>query len=145
MAPGERNKFGAPHVRTWGLSEANVLYWRKYLQHCWDFSAPPKWFGAWGIVPRLPPSLRPCVASSHMYYLENNNQRSLGATAPIAGYSRLDITQTHIDVPQWFWNTTASFSSNYCLFDSVRRRIKVINFGTKWNVDMLRFRNNNGK
>jgi len=26
-----------PHVRTWGLSEANVLYWRKYLWHCWDF------------------------------------------------------------------------------------------------------------
>ena len=30
-----------PHVRTWGLSEANSLYWRKYLWHCWDFSALP--------------------------------------------------------------------------------------------------------
>jgi len=30
-----------PRVRTWGLSEANLLYWRKYLWHCWDFSAPP--------------------------------------------------------------------------------------------------------
>jgi len=30
-----------PHVWTWGLSEANLLYWRKYLWHCWDFSAPP--------------------------------------------------------------------------------------------------------
>jgi len=29
-----------PHVRTWGLSEAYVLYWRKYLWHCWAFSAP---------------------------------------------------------------------------------------------------------
>ena len=31
-----------PHVRTWGLSEANVLYWKKYLWQwsCWDFSAP---------------------------------------------------------------------------------------------------------
>jgi len=29
------------HVRTWSLSEVNVLYWRKYLWHCWDFSAPP--------------------------------------------------------------------------------------------------------
>jgi len=26
--------------RTWALSEANLLYWRKYLWHCWDFSAP---------------------------------------------------------------------------------------------------------
>jgi len=28
-------------VRTWGLSGANVLYWREGLRHCWDFSAPP--------------------------------------------------------------------------------------------------------
>jgi len=30
-----------PQVRTWGLSEANVL-WRKYLWHWWDFSVPPQ-------------------------------------------------------------------------------------------------------
>jgi len=30
-----------PHVRTWGLSEAIVLHWRRYLWHCWAFSAPP--------------------------------------------------------------------------------------------------------
>ena len=29
-----------PHVRTWGFLEANVLYWRKYLWQCWEFSAP---------------------------------------------------------------------------------------------------------
>jgi len=29
-----------PYVRTWGISEANLLYRRKYLWHCWDFSAP---------------------------------------------------------------------------------------------------------
>ena len=29
-----------PHVRTSGHSEAYVLYWRKYLWHCWAFSAP---------------------------------------------------------------------------------------------------------
>jgi len=23
----------------WRPLEANVLYWRKYLRHCWDFSA----------------------------------------------------------------------------------------------------------
>jgi len=23
-----------------GLSETNLLYWTKYLRHCWDFSAP---------------------------------------------------------------------------------------------------------
>jgi len=36
-----RSKF-APRVRTWCLSEANVLYWRKYLWHCWDIAAPGK-------------------------------------------------------------------------------------------------------
>ena len=30
-----------PHIRTWGISEANVLYWRKNLWHCWDFPALP--------------------------------------------------------------------------------------------------------
>jgi len=30
MAPGARSKFGAPMFQT-GLSEANVLYLRKYL------------------------------------------------------------------------------------------------------------------
>jgi len=30
-----------PHIWNWGLSEANVLYGRKYLWHCWDFSALP--------------------------------------------------------------------------------------------------------
>jgi len=27
-------------VRTWGLSEENVLWWRKYLWHCWAFLRP---------------------------------------------------------------------------------------------------------
>jgi len=31
-----------PHVRTWGLSEANVglLFWKKWLWHCCDFLSP---------------------------------------------------------------------------------------------------------
>jgi len=29
-----------PHVWIWGLQKANVLYWRTYLWHFWDFSAP---------------------------------------------------------------------------------------------------------
>ena len=30
-----------PYGQIWVLSKANLLYWRKYLWHCWDFSAPP--------------------------------------------------------------------------------------------------------
>ena len=36
-----KKKVWRPYVRIWGLSEANVLYWRKCLWHCWDFSASP--------------------------------------------------------------------------------------------------------
>ena len=32
---------GKKHVRTWGLSEGNVLYSKRCLWHYWDFSAPP--------------------------------------------------------------------------------------------------------
>jgi len=37
----EKKQVWRPHVRTWGGPEANVLYWRNYLWHFWEFSAPP--------------------------------------------------------------------------------------------------------
>ena len=40
MAPGTRKKFvPPPRVRNWGLAEANLLHWRKYLWHFWYFPA----------------------------------------------------------------------------------------------------------
>ena len=46
-----------PHVRNWGLMEANSLYSRKFLWHCWAlwdfFQRPQQTFGARGIVPLL--------------------------------------------------------------------------------------------
>ena len=38
---GQEGIVWRPHVRAWNLSEANVLYWRKYLWHWLDFSSPP--------------------------------------------------------------------------------------------------------
>ena len=81
-----------PHVQSWSLSEANVLYWRKYLWHWWDFLAHP-------IVIRrpgkcVPPSLcawlcsislKPC---SEIYVVGNtsgnkaNFQKTLTALYP---------------------------------------------------------------
>ena len=73
MAPGARSNLAYP-CSNLRLLEANVLYWRQYLWHCWDFSAPsaviwrrPQSFGG-PIVIRCPrscdplpsPSLRPC-------------------------------------------------------------------------------------
>ena len=43
------------HVRTSSLSAANILYLRKYLLHCWEFSAPPQWFGAGELCALAPP------------------------------------------------------------------------------------------
>lgn len=41
MAPGARNRLDwCRHVRTYRILVVNVLYWRKYLRHCWDFSTP---------------------------------------------------------------------------------------------------------
>jgi len=64
-------------VRTWGLLKASVLYWRKYLWHCWDFRYPPQWFGASIVVrrtgncsPPFPPRYDPAYTmkiSFHWY------------------------------------------------------------------------------
>jgi len=34
----DKKQVWLPGVRTWCLSEANLLYWRKCLWHDWDFS-----------------------------------------------------------------------------------------------------------
>ena len=44
-ARGKKQVWG-PHVRTWGLSEANVLHLRKYLRRYWTFWCPSQSFRA---------------------------------------------------------------------------------------------------
>ena len=60
MWPGAKMQVWCSHVRTWVFSEANVLYWRKYLWHCWDFSVPPAVIRRPRAIalPLLPPLLR---------------------------------------------------------------------------------------
>jgi len=38
------------HFRSWDLMVANLLYWRKYLWHSWNFWAPQQSMGDRGIV-----------------------------------------------------------------------------------------------
>ena len=70
-----------PHVRTWGLSEANVLFWRKYLWHCWDFMAPPQWFGTPILIRRpvncapLSPLVTPLCNRGHFHYCVERTKR----------------------------------------------------------------------
>jgi len=59
MAPGARNKFCTPKFEPKDLLVVNVLYWRKYLRRCWDFSAP------WALCPPCPPSLLPGCYTRH--------------------------------------------------------------------------------
>ena len=57
-----------PYVWTWGLSEANVLRWRKYLWHCWAFSATQQWFGA-PVLTRRPGNFAPLVTPLYRTYV----------------------------------------------------------------------------
>jgi len=42
------------HVQTWVFLGVKVLYWRKYLRHCWDILVPR------ALCPICPLSLHPC-------------------------------------------------------------------------------------
>ena len=61
-----------PHVRNWDLSEVNVLYWRKYLWHCWDLLAPPHSPVAMGAFGGLsPPNKAPIPPNWNMRHYES--------------------------------------------------------------------------
>jgi len=57
--PGREASLAPSCDGTWEFSEENLLHWRKYMWHCWDFSAPPAVIRLPGIVASLPSSLRP--------------------------------------------------------------------------------------
>jgi len=53
MVPKQEAGLAPPMFELEVFSEANAVYWRKYLWHCWDFSThstvtqhPPQWFCA---------------------------------------------------------------------------------------------------
>jgi len=119
MAPGARSKFGPPHVRNWGLSEANLLYWRKCLWHCWDFSAPPQWFGP-SIVTRrpgncatLPPFVKPLPAVCCRVRCENEGMygtcnHSVGAVLNAWAQSTTKGMCAENSMCNQWWNSTGS-------------------------------------
>jgi len=48
--PRGKKQVWRPHVRNEVLWGANVLHWRKYMGHCWDFWTPPKSYSAPGAL-----------------------------------------------------------------------------------------------
>ena len=80
----DKKQVWRPRVRTWDLLGVNVLYVKKYLRHRWDFSTPS------GIYPPpLPPSLRPWVRSSFLFFFvaSANDPRSFQRTHVATLYS----------------------------------------------------------
>ena len=69
-----------PHIWTWGLLKANLLYWRKYFWHCWDFSAQPHSFGTSIVIRHLrncAPLLHPWFQDTGFKYSEKYYQKLL--------------------------------------------------------------------
>jgi len=94
MAPGEEANLAPPcsNLRSFG---ANVLYWRKYLWHFWDFQALGELFRA-----PFPPSVRPCSCHRKLIAAVARSVRRRTRDAPPTG-STLRITTI------WTWHEQA--------------------------------------
>ena len=68
-----------PHVRTWGLSEANVLFWKKCIWHCCDFLAPRSDLTPGELCPLAPlvTSLVLCNKNRKLFRKETNFRHEL--------------------------------------------------------------------
>jgi len=96
MVPGAGSKFGTPRSNL-GLSGANLLYWRNYLWHCWDFSAP-KWFGSPSCVRRkFSWGVHSVAYGDHLYLV----------------CAICDVTiwrHVHVSKPTFWWATQYAYS-----------------------------------
>ena len=101
-----------PHVRTWGLSEANVLFWKKVLMTLLELFRPPQWFGAEVLCP-LAPSLRLwCYAMKIGKFSESKQ---------IFKSEHLQFSKTirHGSCTDWQQRLLAAFQVSSCSFVSL--------------------------
>jgi len=122
-----------PHVRTWSLLEGNLLYWRKYLWNCWDFSAPPtdiwcppQWFGTpimirrpGNCAPFATPSLRPCTQeiTCQLWNVWRQARKQFGA--PAGAKSFLGGAQIFLNMSNSFELCPTHFSRGRKVFREV--------------------------
>ena len=125
--PGQEASL-APRVRTWGLSEGNLLYWRKNLWNCWDFSTPPadiwrppQWFGApimiWrpgNCAPLAPPSLRPWVWNRRCEHKLKTSRNQTMVLAHASRESRLVCFKKDASRTRCVISTSNNFNLNGC-------------------------------
>jgi len=92
--PGQETSL-APLFET-GLSEANILYRRKCLWHCWDFSAPPQWFCPPSLIDSASGDLRlPSYACGHIYCILYSRNK-------LTSRHKIDSTYSSINI-QWIF------------------------------------------
>jgi len=100
---------GKKHVRTWDLSEANLLYWRKCLWHFWTFRRP----SSDSAPGKLRSSLHPWHAVllySHVMFFCWNNPRHI----TFAWFYGSNRTSKNFDVGIWTlsWNNWVALISH---------------------------------
>ena len=136
MAPGARRKFGAPHVRTWDLSTANILYWRQYLWHCWDFSEPRAVIRHLGKCCPLPPLRSACINKHKIYNKTRQKYRYI--TIPI--FRSIFFPRCYTVAHLCFIKYTENCQGNSKIFATFFAPYMVTDSGQKWLVMNMRLR-----
>ena len=125
MAPGRRSVW-RPDVRTWGLSEANVLHWSTVLVTLLGLFGASQSFGAFVVIRRpgncapSPPSLRPWLLSAatrlNKTMVHSSNQRHSGTL----GFRRCEVKEVRAIKKRTanavIWNCKMLLSNNKCCY-----------------------------
>ena len=101
-----------PHVRTWGLSEANVLFRKKVLMTLLELFGPPQWLGAEESCPLAPlvASLVLCNENRKIFRKQTDFQVRTSWTSAI--FERL----RHGSCTDWQQRLLAAFQVSSCSF-----------------------------
>ena len=104
-----------PHVRTWGLSEANVLFWKKCSWRCWNFLAPRSDSAPRNRAP-LPPSLRLWCYAMKIGKVSKSKQIFKSERHEHLQFSK---TIRHGSCTDWQQRLLAAFQVSSCSFVSL--------------------------
>ena len=132
-----------PHIQTFGLWVVNVLYWRKYLWHCWDFSGPP----AVAVIGRPHSNSAPvelCRPCPPRYAHARNTIASYWSQTSTLENLRTKPFQVEtlaLNGGWHAWTTPATLMRFFDLFYEVFPKRKYIFFETKMFVFRKHFRN----
>ena len=110
----DKKQVWRPHARTWGLSEANVLYWRKCLWHC-DFLVPRSDSAPGELCP-LAPLVTPLVVCNKNRKNSKNNQRFNSERHDLLFHEHLQFSVRHWSCTDCQQRLLAAFRASSCFF-----------------------------